>query len=80
MSQTVQIFKPRLLYGKFLSRLTELQYRHEIIPYSSIYEKICRNFSITKSECKEILFLLNDLGIINLRRHGLILCFEVKDE
>lgn len=52
------------LYSLFLERLTEIKTEGETIPYGRIYEKICRNFSITKKECLELIFLFRDLGFI----------------
>ena len=56
------------LYGKFLQRLGEVneQCKKEILPFPHIFEKLCRNFSIRKKECWEILFLLRDVGFIEI--------------
>lgn len=56
------------LYGKLIQRLHEVhkEYRKDIIPFPHIFEKLCRNFSITKKECWEILFLLRDVGFIEI--------------
>ena len=56
------------LYGKFVVRLNEVNKtcKKEIIPFPKIFEKLCRAFSITKKECWEILFLLRDVGLIEI--------------
>ena len=56
------------LYGLFFKRLLESngKSRNDIIPFPDLFEKLCRNFSITKKECWEILFLLRDFGFIEI--------------
>jgi len=56
------------LYGLFFKRLLEakVKSRKEIIPFPNVFEKLCRNFSISKKECWEILFLLRDFGFIEI--------------
>ena len=56
------------IYSLFLKRLSEIKKKNGLIPMSSIFLKICRNFSITKKQCWEILFLLNETGFIKI--HG----------
>jgi len=56
------------LYSLFLKRLSEIKTKSEIIPFPLIFEKLCRNFSVTKQDCWEILFLLRDTGFIEI--HG----------
>jgi hypothetical protein len=60
------------LYSLFLKRLCEIKSRKKIIPFSDIFEKICRSFSMTKEECWEVLFLLRDTGFIEINSgHGI---------
>jgi len=62
------------LYGLFLKRLNEVSEdsRKDIIPFPDIFEKLCPNFSMTKQQCWEILFLFNDLGFIEIvTQHGI---------
>lgn len=63
----VQI-KAEGLYGLFLRRINEVkrEVKKEVIPFNSLYEKLCRNFSITKSECRELLYLVRDFGMIEI--------------
>lgn len=60
--------KPIGLYSIFLGRINELKLIHkeETIPFADVFEKLCRNFSITKQQCWEILFLLRDSGFIEI--------------
>lgn len=60
------------LYSLFLKRLCEIKTKKKIIPFSDVFEKICRSFSMTKEECWEVLFLLRDTGFIEINRgHGI---------
>lgn len=56
------------LYGIFVKRLKEIDAvsKTDIISFSVVFEKICRNFSITKKECWPILFTLRDFGLITI--------------
>ncbi len=56
------------LYGLFMGRLLEVKNksRKEIIPFPALFEKLCRNFSISKKQCWEILYLLRDFGFIEV--------------
>lgn len=58
----------RGLYGLMLRRLKELETDSPsgIIRFPKVFEKLCRNFSISKEECWELLFLLRDSGFIEL--------------
>jgi len=62
------------LYNILFRRLIEVREscKKEIIPFPELFEKICRNFSITKQEAWEVLFLLNDLELIQIiAGHGI---------
>lgn len=53
--------------------------RKEIIPFPPLFEQICRNFSMTKAESWDILFMLNDFGLIELvPGHGVKVMIEVR--
>ncbi|MBU0466932.1 MAG: hypothetical protein KJ718_00960 [Nanoarchaeota archaeon] len=56
------------LYGLFLERLEKAKAscKKEIIPFPKVFEKLCLNFSITKKQCWEILFILRDTGFIEI--------------
>ena len=56
------------LYGIFMKRLEEvkLKVEKEIIPFPIIFQKLCVNFSITKKQCWEVLFILRDMRLIEI--------------
>lgn len=56
------------LYTILIKRLQQLDEscNKEIIPFYLVFGKLCRNFSISKKECWDILFLLRDVGIIEI--------------
>ena len=65
--------KPRVgLYGKFYQRLVEIEdsigncSKKNYIPFPKVFEKVCRGFSIKKSDAWEVLFLLRDVGLIEI--------------
>jgi hypothetical protein len=73
----MQELKSKGLYGIFMRRLNEIgaQTKREIIPFPAIFEKLCRNFSLKKQECWEILFILRDTGFIKIvPYHGVKIC------
>ena len=62
------------LYGILFQRLGELRKQHhkEIISFPHLFEKLCRNFSISKKQCWELLFLLREFGLIEIvKGHGI---------
>ncbi|MHA1703922.1 MAG: hypothetical protein ACTSWK_16835 [Promethearchaeota archaeon] len=69
------MLKPKQgLYGLLFQRLNELKEksRKEIISFPDVFEKLCRNFSMTKKQAWEILFLLQDFGLIQvITGHGI---------
>ncbi len=65
---------PKGLYGILLQRLEELDesYQKEIIPFKAVFEKLCRNFSIQKQQCWELLFFMRDMGFVEIvAYHGI---------
>lgn len=61
-------------YGLFLARLDELKQtlKKEVLPFSDVYEKLCRNFSISKQLCRKILNKLAMDGYIEyVNSHGI---------
>ena len=60
--------RPRGLYGILLQRLDELNKScpDEVIPFKVVFEKLCRNFSMDKKQCWEIILFLRDMGFIGL--------------
>jgi len=85
MKKIVLHLNSKGLYSKFLLRLIETQEniknnsKKETIPYSVLYERLCRNYSSPKSEIKETLFFLAELGFIEINCRGAKLLFEIKD-
>ncbi len=62
------------LYSILFRRLNEIkkQYHEDIISFPHLFEKICRNFSISKQECWELLFLLREFELIEIvKGHGI---------
>jgi hypothetical protein len=86
MQQKILLNKGRGLYGKFFERLKELEKEVRglpydgFIPYSYVYEKLCRNYSIKKQELKEVLLFLRDMGIVEISQVGIKLNFRTKKE
>jgi hypothetical protein len=56
------------MYSLMLTRLSQLEKsgNSKIIRFPTIFENICRNFSITKQQCWELLFLLSEFGLIEI--------------
>jgi len=55
------------LYSIFLKRLKKLEKRpKEIIEFPKVFNHICSNFKMTKEECWDILFMLNEFKFIEL--------------
>lgn len=52
----------------FMKRIQEMsdECRREIIPFPRVFEKLCRNFSINKGECWELLFALREQKLIDI--------------
>jgi len=69
------------LYNILFKRLEELRVKtpskSDIISFPDIFEKLCRNFSITKPQCWDVLFLLRDVGLVEIiTGHGVKLLWE----
>jgi len=57
------------LYFLALNRIKECEKNKipgNIIRFPTIFEKLCRNFSISKEQCWELLFLLREFGFIEV--------------
>lgn len=68
------------LYGILFQRLEGLrqQYPKEIISFPHLFEKLCRNFSISKKQCWELLFLLREFELIEIvTGHGVRIVEEI---
>ncbi|MEN7981829.1 MAG: hypothetical protein ABFQ65_00070 [Nanoarchaeota archaeon] len=84
--QPIPLNKDRLngLYGKLLLRLYEVKQNTKgikingFIPYSYIYLKVGRNFSLKKQEVKELLFFLSDMGFLEINQKGIKCLFKIK--
>ena len=55
------------LYSIFLKRLKKLEKRpNKIIKFPKVFCEVCTNFKMTKEECWDILFMLNEFKIIEI--------------
>jgi hypothetical protein len=64
--------KPKGLYGLFWERLIELDKNSEgLIKMPMVFTKLCRSFSLKKIECKDILLMLRDFGLLEFKKRGL---------
>jgi hypothetical protein len=86
MKQVLRANKPGL-YNKLLTRLEEAgnsvrgASQKEYIPFPVVFEKICRGFSIKKSECWELLFMLDEFGLVQIIKFkGVKLNFSLKND
>ena len=62
------------LYGILFQKLKEIkkQYHRDIISFPHLFEKICRQFSINKKQCWELMFLLREFGLVEIiNGHGI---------
>ncbi|MEK6839878.1 MAG: hypothetical protein AABX72_02980 [Nanoarchaeota archaeon] len=80
MKQKILLNKHRGFYGLCLLRLKEIEESYNYIPISLVFQKLCRNYSASKQEIREILFLLRDFGLLDISPKGIKLNFEVKNE
>ena len=59
-----------MLYNLALQRIKELgkfsNGKSKIIRFPLVFEKLCRNFSISKDQAWELLFLFHELGFIEI--------------
>jgi hypothetical protein len=65
------------LYGLFLQRLEKAgEVMHKkIIPFPIIFQKLCASFTLKRQQCWDILFMLRDLGFIEIiPYHGVRIC------
>ncbi len=56
------------LYGIFFKKLKKLDKKvnMKIIPFPTVFQKICPSFCISKKDCWDVIFLLRDCGIIEI--------------
>jgi len=75
-NQQTEVF-PRGLYSILMNRLKKLEKRNgEIVKFPLVFSEICRNFKMTKKECWDILFMLNEFKMIELvPYHGIRLLY-----
>jgi hypothetical protein len=72
MKKQTAPLKPRGLYGLFYERLLEANSsiknysKKDYIPFPVVFEKVCRGFSIKKFAAWEILFILRDVGLLEI--------------
>jgi len=83
MNKLKIIYNPKLLNGILFKNLKQLETSSKkisksgFIPYVDLYEKLCRNFSIKKSELRSIIEILRDNDLIEISKIGIKLNFEV---
>ncbi len=68
------------LYTLFLRRLQQAQEvsKKEIIPFPVVFEKLCRNFTITKEQCWDILFMFHEIEMIEIiTGHGVRMKMQI---
>jgi len=70
------------LYSLVLKRLKEIDApRSGVIRFPYVFEKLCRNFSITKKQCWDILLMLRDFDFIEIiPGHGIKLIDKDADK
>jgi len=76
MIKQIQANKSRFgLYSLALERIKECErVKKQIISFPEIFEKLCRGFSITKKEAWELLFILRDFDLIEIKKfHGVVI-------
>jgi len=68
---------PKGLYSIFIDRLKKLETgKGRVIRFPRVFECICTNFKMTKEECWDILFMLNEFKIVELvPYHGIRLLY-----
>jgi hypothetical protein len=62
-----------IAYGLWIARLDELRKSlgKELMPFPDVFEKLCRNFQISKSICKRFLSKLWEQGFVEISScHG----------
>lgn len=76
--------KPRLLELKFISRLEEIKRdvplasKREYIPFPLVFEKICRCFSMKKSDVWTVLIDFKKKNYLEIVRfHGIKLNYQI---
>ena len=61
------------LYNLAFRRIEECQKHRDVIPFPEIFEALCRSFSIKKKEAWELLYILRDFQLIELKPyHGVV--------
>jgi len=84
MKKIKQIYKGRSLDWKFFERVDELGKetrglpKNGFIPNSYLYSKLCRNFSITKRELREIIISFSNEGFLEISSLGIKPKFVIK--
>ena len=72
------------MYGKLFLRIDELRNsikglkEESSIPWREVYQKLGRNFAMSKFEIRETLILLNNLGFLKISNMGIKLCYKIK--
>jgi len=84
--ETPLTYKNIGLYFKFLLLLKQAQEeipvmsRKNYLPFSNIYQKVCRRFSIDKKECRKILHILNKHRFLEFTFKGIRLKCNLEEK
>ncbi len=82
MNQNSLIFKGRCKgpTGKGLIWLKEIEVSGKWISWSNIYLKLCRNWSISKQEVREVIITFSEIGLLEISSSGVRLNYKIKNE
>lgn len=84
MQKAKIVFNPppldRILFGRLIELKKSLKIKEGFISLSNVREKLGRNFSINKSELKELIEFLDRAGFIELSSRGIKLNFILENE
>jgi hypothetical protein len=81
MKLIIRANKSRGLYNTALIRMYEASCKSKLdyITFPDLFEKLCRNFSINKSEAWDYVKMFQELGFLKIiPYHGVKLNFEVR--
>ena len=54
------------LYNLAYKRIEECKNSKDIIPFPKVFQKLCRSFSISKTEAWELLYIMRDFDLIKI--------------
>jgi len=77
MQKQIVLNKPRGPTGKGLIWLKEIEVPGRWISWSNIYLKLCRNWSISKPEVREVIIIFSEIGLLEVSPAGVKLNYVV---